>query len=178
MIIMNSKSKIYLKQITKSDLKLLIDWRNSRNIFHYNSQYFLLNSKIQIDWFNKLQKDSSRKMFMIFYGKIKVGVCGLINIDYENKNGDIAIIIGKTEFHGKGIGTIVLSYLLNFGFKKLNLHRIGSEIIEYNKNSIHLFEKSKFKLDATYRDVIWRNNRWWNMKCMSIFKEDFELNFN
>ena len=43
------------------------------------------------------------------------------------------------------------------------MNRIGADVIEYNKTSIHLFEKSKFKIDAIYRDVIWRNNRWWNM---------------
>ena len=62
---MNQKTEIQLKQITKSDLKLLIDWRNSKNIFPYNTQYFLLNSTIQTDWFESLQNDSSRKMFMI-----------------------------------------------------------------------------------------------------------------
>jgi len=170
---MNQKIKMQLKQITKSDLKLLIQWRNSKKIFPYNTQYFLLNSKIQTDWFNKMQKDNSKKMFMILYEKMKIGICGLIDIDHKNKNAKIAIIIGKKTLHGKGIGTIVISYILKYGFKKLELHRINSEVIEYNKNSIHLFEKSQFKLDATYRDAIWRNNRWWNMKSMSIFKKDF-----
>ena len=173
MIIMNQKIKMQLKQIRKSDLKLLIQWRNSKNIFPYNTQYFLLNSKIQTDWFNSLQNDSSRKMFMISYDKIKIGICGLINIDYKNKNANIAIIIGKTQLHAKGLGTMALSNLLNYGFKKLGLHRIGAEVIEYNKTSIHLFEKSKFKIDVIHRNVIWRNNRWWNMYSMSILKDDF-----
>ena len=170
---MNQKIKIKLKEITKSDLKLLIEWRNSNKIFRYNTQYFLLNSKIQIDWFNSLQNDLSRKMFMILYENIKIGICGLIDIDYKNKNTNIAIIIGKTQLHAKGLGTMALSNLLNYGFKKLGLHRIGAEVIEYNKTSIHLFEKSKFKIDAIYRDVIWRNNRWWDMYSMSILKDDF-----
>tara|TARA_B110000116_G_scaffold174993_1_gene151389 strand:+ start:124 stop:648 length:525 start_codon:yes stop_codon:yes gene_type:complete len=170
---MDSKSKIQLKKITKSDLKLLIEWRNSNKIFLYNTQYFLLNLKMQMDWFNSLQNDSSRKMFMILHENVKIGICGLIDIDYKNKNTNIAIIIGKTQLHAKGLGTMALSNLLNYGFKKLGLHRIGADVIEYNKTSIHLFEKSKFKIDAIYRDVIWRNNRWWNMYSMSILKDDF-----
>ena len=170
---MDSKSKIQLKKITKSDLKLLIEWRNSNKIFLYNTQYFLLNLKMQMEWFNSLQNDSSRKMFMILHENVKIGICGLIDIDYKNKNANIAIIIGKTQLHAKGFGTMTLSNLLNYGFKKLGLHRIGAEVIEYNKISIRLFEKSKFKIDAVQRDVIWRNNRWWNMYSMSILKDDF-----
>jgi UDP-4-amino-4,6-dideoxy-N-acetyl-beta-L-altrosamine N-acetyltransferase len=170
---MDSKSKIQLKKITKSDLKLLIEWRNSNKIFLYNTQYFLLNLKMQMEWFNSLQNDSSRKMFMILHENVKIGICGLIDIDYKNKNANIAIIIGKTQLHTKGLGTMALSNLLNYGFKELGLHRIGADVIEYNKSSIRLFEKSKFKIDAVQRDVIWRNNRWWNMYSMSILKDDF-----
>jgi len=170
---MNSKSKIQLKKITKSDLKLLIEWRNSNKIFLYNTQYFLLNLKMQMDWFNSLQNDSSRKMFMILHENVKIGICGLIDIDYKNKNANIAIIIGKTQLHTKGLGTMALSNLLNYGFKEIGLHRIGADVIEYNKTSIRLFEKSKFKIDVIQRDVIWRNNRWWNMYSMSILKDDF-----
>jgi UDP-4-amino-4,6-dideoxy-N-acetyl-beta-L-altrosamine N-acetyltransferase len=170
---MDSKSKIQLKKITKSDLKLLIEWRNSNKIFLYNTQYFLLNLKMQMDWFNSLQNDSSRKMFMILHENVKIGICGLIDIDYKNKNANIAIIIGKTQLHTKGLGTMALSNLLNYGFKEIGLHRIGADVIEYNKTSIRLFEKSKFKIDVIQRDVIWRNNRWWNMYSMSILKDDF-----
>jgi UDP-4-amino-4,6-dideoxy-N-acetyl-beta-L-altrosamine N-acetyltransferase len=173
---MNQKTEIQLKQITKSDLKLLIEWRNSKNIFPYNTQYFLLNSKIQTDWFKSLQNDSSRKMFMISYKKIKIGICGLIDVDYKNKNANIAIIIGKTNLHAQGLGTMTLHHLLNYGFKKLNLHRIGAEIIEYNQNSIHFFKKSQFKIDAIHRDVIWRNNQWRSIYSMSILKDDFNKN--
>ena len=170
---MNQKIKMQLKQIRKSDLKLLIQWRNSKNIFPYNTQYFLLNSKTQTEWFNSLQNDSSRKMFMILHKNMKIGICGLIDMDHKNKNANIAIIIGKTQLHAKGLGTITLSNLLNYGFKKLHLHRIGAEVIEYNKNSIYFFKKSKFKIEAIHRDVIWRNNRWWNMYSMSILKHNF-----
>ena len=170
---MDSKSKIQLKKITKSDLKLLIEWRNSNKIFLYNTQYFLLNLKMQMEWFNSLQNDSSRKMFMILHENVKIGICGLIDIDYKNKNANIAIIIGKTQLHTKGLGTMALSNLLNYGFKELGLHRIGADVIEYNKTSIRLFKKSKFKIEAIHRDVIWRNNRWWNMYSMSILKDDF-----
>ena len=170
---MNQKHKIQLKKVTKLDLRALIEWRNSKDVYPYNTQYSLLNSKIQIEWFNQLQNDNSKKMFMIMVDKIKIGICGLIDIDYENKNAKIAIIIGEKAFHEKGIGTMVISHLLKYGFEKLKLHKINSEVIEYNEKSIHLFEKSQFKLDATYRDVIWRNNRWWNMKSMSIFRNDF-----
>lgn len=170
---MNYKSKIHLKPLTKSDMRLLIKWRNSEEIFPYNTQYFLLNYKIQEEWFNNLRNDVSRKMFIVLFGKKKIGVCGLIHIDKKNKNADIAIIIGDTKFHSKGLGTIILSKLLEYGFKKFQLHRIGAEVFEFNEKSNNLFKKLNFKTEAVFRDAIWRKNQWWNIISLYILKDDF-----
>lgn len=169
-----TKNKIKLQPISKSDLILLRDWRNSMEIFPYNTQFFLLNLKIQKNWFKKLQTDKSRKMFIVLFEEKKIGVCGLIHIDYLNKNADIAIIIGDKNFHGKGIGSFTLDKLLKYGFKKLKLHRIGAEVIEYNLNSIRLFEKFNFKIETTFRDMIWRKNRWWNMKSFYLIQKNYQ----
>ncbi len=167
------KNKIKLKPIIKSDLVLLRDWRNSMEIFPYNTQFFLLNLKIQNDWFKKLHIDKSRKMFMLIYEEKKIGVGGLIHIDYKNKNADIAIIIGDKKFHGRGIGSVTLDKILQYGFKKLNLHRISAEVIEYNISSIRLFEKFNFKLEATFRDILWRKNQWWGIKSFYLTNENY-----
>ena len=171
---MKKKPNVSLTPINRTDQKLIIDWRNSEEIFPYNNQYVLLNLETQLKWFKNMSNDPTRKFFIIRYGKTKVGVCGLINIDYVDKNADVSIIIGRLELHGKGIGTIALNHILEYGFKKLHLHRIGAEIMEFNHASIRLFEKSNFKKDAIFRQKIWRKNKWWNMIYMSIIKNEFK----
>lgn len=170
---LKQKTRIRLKAITKNDLELLRDWRNSVEIFPFNIQFTLLNMKNQLDWYSNLKNDSSRKMFMIIYNKTRIGVCGLIHIDSKIKHADIAIIIGKTNLQGKGIGTATLTKLLEYGFKKLNLNQIGAEVIEYNENSINLFSKLNFQLDAVFRDSFWRQNTWWDINNYSLLKNEF-----
>ena len=112
-------------------------------------------------------------MFMILDNLRKpIGICGLIHIDKKNRNADVAIILGDTKLHGQGYGTESLKLLVKYGFEKLKLHRIGAEIIEYNKISIKLFEKLNFEYEALMKENLWRNGKWWNTTVYSILAKN------
>ena len=165
---------IKLRKIKQQDLSILRDWRNSKEIFPFNSQFSLLNMIDQKKWFAEIdKKKSDRKMFMITLNKKTIGVGGLIQHDVKNKSADIAIIIGERKSHGKNYGTQSLQKLVEYGFNNLNLHRIGAEIFEFNKISVKLFEKLNFKHEITLRDVLWRDGRYWNVLGYSLLNNKF-----
>ncbi len=170
-------AKIKFKKITKNDLKLLRDWRNSEKIFRFNSQYTLLNIVNQTNWFKRIKsKKSDRIMFLITADEKPIGVCGLIHIDLKNRNADVAIIIGNEKFQGKGFGTISLKKLIDYGFKKLRLNRIGADIFEFNLFSINLFQKLNFKHELTLRNSLWRRGRLWNVLVFSLLRNEYLQN--
>ena len=160
---------IKLRSIRKSDLQLICNWRNDPSIFQFNKQYNLLNMKNQQDWFKTI-KDSDKNMLIIEKNLIPIGICGFVNIDHEIHSGDIAIIIGNTKLHKKGIGTIVLEKLIQYGFKNLKLYKIGAEIFEFNLISKKFFEKFNFQHEVTCREALWRNNRYWDIYNYSLLK--------
>ena len=161
--------KLELKKIRKEDLRSIIKWRNDSEIMKYNTQYFLLNMEYEEKWYDDIiKKDSKNKMFVFKYGKDIVGVGGLIHLDNQNKNADVAIILGETRIHGKGFGTKALQMLIDYGFFKMKLHRIGADIFEYNKISVKLFEKLGFTKEGVLNDYLWRSGKWWNLYKYSI----------
>lgn len=166
---MSKHKSVKLKSVEPSNLKLIRDWRNSSGTREFNTQFTLLNMRNQNAWFDSISKSgSSRKMFMILDEHEKpVGVCGLINIDTENRSAEVAIILGE-KYRGRHLGSESLETLVAYGFKKLKLHRIGAEIFEYNKTSVKLFERMNFKFEATLRERLWRNGRWWDVYLYSI----------
>ena len=169
-------SDISFRKIMEKDLKILCDWRNSENVREYNHQFIFLNMYKQMEWYETINKQNSdRLMFMIIYKKkIPVGVCGLINLDLKNRNAEIAIIIGENKMRGLGIGLISLKFLMNYGFKKLGLHRIGAEIFQFNERSVHVFKKAGFEIEATLRQSLWRKGRWWDTYVLSTVKKNYE----
>ena len=164
--------RIDFRKIVDADLKLLVKWRNSKGIREYNNQFILLNAFQQKKWFDQINtKKSDRVMFIVTNKKNKpIGVCGLIHIDRINKNADVAIILGEQKLHGKGLGSEILEWLIEYGFNQLGLHRIGAEIFSYNKISSRLFEKLAFKHEITLREALWRNGKWWDIYAYSLLK--------
>lgn len=165
---------VKLRAVKDSDLGTIRDWRNSSDTREFNTQFTLLNMKNQRKWFGEISKEgSSRKMFVMTDKDGKsIGICGLINIDKDNKSADVAIILGEKTQRGKHFGSESLGLLINYGFRKLKLHRIGAEIFEYNKISINLFERLNFRLEATMRDRLWRDGKWWNVYSYSILSKE------
>lgn len=168
--------KINFKKISNNDLKQIKDWRNLNKIREFTYQYTLLNTKTQNAWYSSLKKSDEKIMFLILNESHPIGTCGFVHYDKLNKSADVSIFIGDKNFHGKGIGTIILQKLIKYGFIKLNLHRIGAEIFEYNLISIKLFEKASFKKEATLRQSLWRHNKWWNVYVYSIINPGFTHN--
>lgn len=161
--------KIVLSEIKKKDLELLKKWRNNPRILKFNTQYFLLNMEHQKRWFDEIKdKGTKSKMFVFRYRNKTIGVGGLIHLDNKNKNADIAIILGESKMQGKGFGKKMLQLLVDYGFEKMKLHRIGAEIFEYNIISLKLFEKLNFKKEAEMKDVLWRDGKWWKIFTYSI----------
>ena len=70
----------------------------------------------------------------------------------------------------------ILKLLLDYGFTKLKLHRIESEVFEYNENSLYRFKKMNFKQEAIARDSLWRQGKWWNVHKFSLIQHEFKNN--
>jgi len=171
----NKNQKITFRKVIKKDLEILRDWRNDENIFKFNSQFILLNMFQQKKWFNIINsKKSDRIMFMVFLKNRPVGVCGLIHIDRVNHSADVALILGEQKIHGKGVGTKVLKKLVEYGFHKLYLNRIGADIIEVNEKSLGLFKKLNFQEEVINRESHWRYGKWWDMYKLSLLRQDYK----
>ena len=106
---------ISLRKVKQEDLEFFRDWRNEPVIWQNNTQFILLNLKHQDSWFNRINSTNAKeKMFTIINEKQNpIGICGLVQIDEDNRNAKVAIIIGNTKNHSKGIGTESLNLLLD-----------------------------------------------------------------
>ena len=167
-------SKIQLRRVTKEDLENFRNWRNSTNIWKNNTQFIFLNMENQKKWIKSVsEKNSDKHMFTIIDTKKRpIGICGLTNLDPIEKSAKIAIIIGNSNSQSRGIGTQSLTLLLNYGFRKLKLHRIEAEVLEYNIKSQSFFEKFNFHKEVELRDYLFRNEKWWSLIIYSKLISD------
>jgi RimJ/RimL family protein N-acetyltransferase len=85
-----------------------------------------------------------------------VGFVAIFNVT-RHGTAMIAIGIGEPEYRGKGYGQEALRLILGYGFRELNLYRIGLNVFSYNDAAIRAYEKVGFVREGTRRSSILRD---------------------
>lgn len=166
---MLSGKKVGLRAIDKTDLPMLLQWRNQPEYRRYFREYRELNFVQQASWFeSKILNDSRTVMFAIVEIKTGelLGACGLCYIDWINRNADFSIYIGKDGMYIDDTYVIEAAQLMmKYGFEELNLHKFWAEIYSFDEKKKDMFDKLGFSLEGCHKETHWTEGKW----CDSLF---------
>lgn len=95
----------------------------------------------------KIVEDESRYDFLIIDSKGKIIGESVINeMDEELRCANFRIALFKSENCGQGAGSEAIQMTLQFGFEKLNLHRIELEVFSFNERAYRAYLRAGFPL--------------------------------
>ncbi len=163
--------KINLLPLEKEDMPFVMKWVNNEGISYYNGARFPVSLHEQNTWYEKTQNDKSKKKLIICNKEgVKAGMVSLFNIDLRNQNAEAGIYI-DTAYQGKGYAKEALNIIVKFGFNELNMHKIYATILDFNMNSIKLFEAVGFKPEYIKKDVYYTNGKFCDVHVLSVFRK-------
>ena len=157
---------INLKSLEENDFKNIFQWLSDQDItklLFY--QYFPpMAQKMKIEISKEIEKKHDFEFAIIDKEtKLHVGWAGIYEIDRISKNGEIRFFIGDKKFWGKGLATECVSLLIDYGFGKLNLHRIyGGTNIE-NVGSVKIFKKLGFSEEGISKEGFFRDGKYYDL---------------
>lgn len=135
--------KVYQKKNTSNGSW---NWLNNEKVTKYMDKGYVKNTKSkQLKYFNEISKSKKDILFAIYFFKKHIGNVGLHKINFNSRSAQFGIIIGDTKYHGKGIGKIVWSKIIEFAFEDLNLKIIKTMITEKNIPSTNIAKRLGFK---------------------------------
>jgi RimJ/RimL family protein N-acetyltransferase len=100
-----------------------------------------------------------------------IGVCDLREIEPRARTGQVGIWIARHAWGG-GYGTDAMRVLCRFGFRELNLHRIGLHVYETNPAGIRAYEKVGFRREGTMRRAQFAGGRYLDVHVMGLLAEE------
>lgn len=65
---------------------------------------------------------------------------------------ELSMMIGEIDHWGKGLGSDILSAIVETGFTQWRLHRISLRVEAFNERAIRLYERCGFRRDGILRD--------------------------
>jgi RimJ/RimL family protein N-acetyltransferase len=166
--------KVVLRPIKMSDAPRFVKWFNDPEVGKFVSTR-VKDLKEEISYINNLKKDKAQHHFCIdTNGGIHIGSLALREVSKNNRSADLGIIIGDKSHWSKGYGSDAMAIVINFGFKKLKLHRIYLDVFSYNERAIKMYTKLGFKHEGNFRESYFWNGKFWDTYHMSILKREWK----
>jgi len=171
----------YLCSLEKEHLLILKEWRNAQ--MKILRQYEPLTDFHQKKWYAHLKKDKSQTLFALMAGKMIhpefIGYCGITNIDFKNRRGEISFLVKPARAVQKKIYrkdfSAVLSMLCRYGFDELNLNKVFTETFDFRKDHIKILEEFGFRKEGELREHYFGQGKYFNSIIHSILSSEWKV---
>jgi [ribosomal protein S5]-alanine N-acetyltransferase len=97
-----------------------------------------------------------------------IGNVRLGPIDHISKVCKYSMMIGNTDYHGKGLGTKIVSACISFVFDKMKMRKFYLDVISGNIAAIRTYEKNGLIEEGLLKKHIFLGGLYHDLKIMSI----------
>lgn len=142
-----------------------VGWLNDPVVVEYSEQrHFKHNLESCQNYYN--DQIESDNLFIAIEAKANtsidythIGNIG-VSLDIQNKYADISILIGETNFWGKGIGLLAITEVIAFLYENKNIQLISCGTVSLNIGMIKLMEKLKMNPTLIFPKRFLINGQW------------------
>lgn len=170
---------IQIIPMLESDLPTLMHWaEDEKTLLQWCGpvfEYPLTVEQLQKYFSETTGPNPSRYIYKaVIDSNNMVGICELGAVNQKNETGSLCRIFVEKSFRGRGIAELMISIVLEFGFKELHLTRIELNVYTYNNPAYKCYEKLGFIREGLKRKVTKYNNEYWDGYVYGLLKDDWE----
>jgi [ribosomal protein S5]-alanine N-acetyltransferase len=171
--------RIHLRALMEKDLtSSYLQWLNDEEVCRSNSHAVFPNTEQKMRaFFASLQSQQQHVVLAIVHAESgkHIGNVSLQNINWISRNGEFAILLGDKEYWGNGYGEEAAQLIVDYGFCRLNLHRIYCGTIEDNKGMKKLAARLKMKQEGLRREAVYKNGTYLNVLEFGVLRSEYYL---
>ncbi|WP_439021990.1 GNAT family N-acetyltransferase [Bacillus thuringiensis] len=168
---------ITLSAIRETDAKVMVRWQeDSEYLRNIDTDLAFPQSLHEIASDRLLRgRKSNSVSFMLrtVQDDRLIGFVAIHGIEWNNRTGLLAIGIGDVNDRGKGYGKEAIQLILKYAFYEMNLHRVGLDVISYNKAAIALYKKMGFQMEGCMREAVQRDGKCFDRIIMGILRDEW-----
>ncbi|MDB5194073.1 MAG: GCN5-related N-acetyltransferase [Parcubacteria group bacterium] len=167
---------VNLRPVRKEDLPYFLVWINDPDLRDFILPYMPMTMPEEEEWFADLgkRKPSDVVLSIETTDGCLIGNMGMHRIDWRSRVGTTGAIIGEKDAQGKGYGTEAKTLLLHHAFTSMNLRKICSQVIAFNKRSEAYSKKCGYKEDGVQKQHVFRRGEYHDLINLAVFWDDFK----
>lgn len=113
-------------------------------------------------------------LFHILENEKNIGWCGIHTWYTDHARAEIGHVMSNETSKGKGIMSLALKAVIDYGFNTINLHRIEAFVAPNNLPSLKLMEKYNFTKEGHLREHYFKNNKMEDSVVFSLLKSEYK----
>jgi RimJ/RimL family protein N-acetyltransferase len=152
-----SDGAVAIVPLEYSDLETLKGWYNSLERTTYSGEG---RTAYQPDILWHEITTGAKVVWAIHIDEHFVGIILYKHIDWIYRRAEIDIMIGEVGYCRKGVGTQVVKWVIEHGFKRLNLHRVHSRCAATHQAIIRLNEKINVPCEGCAKEALYLDGVW------------------
>lgn len=161
-----------LRPMVTCDIDIVLRWRNLEHIRANMYTDQIITSEEHSKWFNDVLLRNDVEYFIFEnYGK-PIGQASVLNIDHKNSKCSWGFYLGEDEVP-RGCGAVMEYMTLVHIIDKLGVRKVCCEVFSFNKSTIKLHKKFGFEEEGFLRKHILKKNKYENVVCMALFKDEW-----
>ncbi|UOQ74422.1 GNAT family N-acetyltransferase [Hymenobacter cellulosilyticus] len=171
-------SDLYLREIERTDLPRINQWRNDPELIGYlGANFFFIGAGIDERWFDGYlaNRDKAvRLAIVVGPDQRHIGNVQLTSIHPINRTAEFSIFIGDKDYWSAGHGRVATEQILQHGFNDLNLNRIYLTLLQENERARRMYQRLGFKEEGCQRQAIFKGGRYHDVLEMAMLREEFQ----
>ena len=169
--------KIYLRGLEGTDLEGdYFDWLNDREVTKFLDSGIFPNTVEKMEeYYRGIALSENNVMFAIIeketdkhIGNIKLGP-----INWVIRLASLGIMIGDKGCWGKGYASEAIRLVVDYAFKRLNLHKVTAGIAAIHEASVKAFQKAGFVVEGTAKSQFFLDGEYCDSLYLGVTKDDF-----
>ncbi|AXX93545.1 GNAT family N-acetyltransferase [Malaciobacter molluscorum LMG 25693] len=168
-------NNIYLRALCLEDAETnYVNWLNDKEVCKFNAHHRFVNTKEKtIEYISRINSSKDCLVLAICCKEdnIHIGNVSIQSINYIDSNAEFAIVMGETNYQGKGFAYEASKLIINHAFNSLNLHRIYCGTSSENISMQKLAIKLGMKEEGTLKQAIFKNGQYIDIKLYGIINQ-------
>jgi len=171
-------SLVLLRPLERTDLnERYLSWLNDPEVTRYTETGTFPTTAEDLDNYYRSITGSRNDVMLAIEEKTSgkhVGNVKLGPIHWVHRVATFGILIGEKELWGKGVGVEATRLMVEYGFQKLNLHRIDLGVFAEHEAAVRCYEKVGFKVEGRMREDLFHAGEYKDRIWMGLLRSEYQ----
>lgn len=167
---MPNREDYQLRKLEKSDLEMVLNWRNSERIRSNMYTDHVINLDEHLTWYERIKDDKTCIYLICEYQHKPIGLIYFTEIDKNNSKCYWGFYLGELEIP-LGSGSVLGFLSMEYIYEIIAIRKVCSEVLAFNEKSLNLHKKLLFQEEGIFRKHIYKNNEYQDVICLALFKD-------